>query len=626
MDLMGYSLIMYVCDSYLNLQQIFITMEKWELIENEIKEMIPEIYIITTILLIWMYGTIWSVNVQTKSDSNFNLIKETKYPILIRTMGWLGIQILSIYGLLTMKKPELEGIQMWNGWITDEFTLWGKMLIIISAIATIAISMKYAIESKMNKNEWITIMLLGTWSTTLIITAYDLISIYLAIELQSLGFYVLAAYKRNNEYSTESGLKYFILGAISSGIILYGTALIYGMTGITNYEELTKIIIEETIRTGEFQNTHIENLTIIKGGLIFILIGLLFKMSAVPFHIWTPDVYEGAPTAVTGFFTIVPKMGIIGIMIRTVGYAFYDLIETWQNILLVSAILSMYIGTFGAIKQKKIKRLIAYSGIAHIGYMLIGIGTGTVESIEGVLIYVLGYITISISMFGILLNTSKQKKQGKTDKEWEIMNEGNGSWKYYRYLNILSDIIPSNNDYLKYIHKGNPQGIKMLDENNQEMWENKILLSKKDVKKRWNREEIETEYTKQISDWSGWNKTNPAIAVTLAIILFSNAGIPPLIGFYGKLNVFLAAVENGLYAVAISGILCSVVGAFYAIRLVKIVYYEQKIKEEKWKFYTQINKESAYIIAISTLLTLLFFMEPSLILTKTHEAALSICI
>jgi NADH-quinone oxidoreductase subunit N len=596
-------------------------MQNLEIFQNEFKEVFPELFFIIATLVLLMYGTLYSTSA----------IK--KYPILTKTIGWIGIQILAIEGLLMLKKPETEGIHMWNALITDEFTILIKIIIIISAIATIGISFDYANNQKINKNEWVTLILIGTLAALLLTSAFDLISIYLAVELQSLSFYVLAAYQRNNEFSTEAGLKYFVLGALSSGLLLFGTALIYGLTGLTNFEEITKIImltqentwggtIEETITTGTFQNTTIEHIDLIKIGLMFIIIAFLFKISAVPFHMWAPDVYEGAPTAITAFFAITPKIAILGVFVRTL-YVFYDLIETWQNIIIISAVLSMFIGTFGAIKQKKIKRLIAYSGIAHVGYMLIGIGTGTIESIEAMLIYIIAYIAITITMFGILLSMAKEKIQGTM--KWDIY--GTNKWIYYKKIteDEKQKIAVT---YKKYLEKGNPMADKYKEEQMMGLKDNientlnaipKIKYIGEETKEK------ETEYTKHITDFSTLSKTNPILAMTMGIILFSNAGIPPLAGFYGKLNIFLAAIENGLYFIAIAGVICSVIGAFYSIRLIKIIWYH-KMKEEKWKLYKPISKENGYIITITTFFTLLFFLAPSLIFITTHEAALSLCI
>jgi proton-translocating NADH-quinone oxidoreductase chain N len=577
-------------------------MKNLEIFQNEFKEVFPELFFIIATIIILMYGTLYSTSA----------IK--KYPILTKTIGWIGIQILAIEGLLMIKKPETEGIHMWNAMITDEFTILIKIIIIISAIATIGISFGYMNNQKINKNEWVTLILIGTLSTMLLVSSFDLISMYLAVELQSLAFYVLAAYQRNNEFSTEAGLKYFVLGALSSGLLLFGESIIYGLTGLTNLEEITKIIM--MTQEGTFQNTTIEHIDIIKIGLMFIIVAFLFKISAVPFHMWAPDVYEGAPTAITAFFAITPKIAIIGILVRTL-YAFYDLIETWQNIIIISAVLSMFIGTFGAIKQKKIKRLIAYSGIAHVGYMLIGIGTGTIESIEAMLIYIIAYIVITINMFGILLSVAKEKTQ--ETMKWDIY--GTNKWTYivYKKEEEKETNGEKTGTYIKYLEKGNPIATKYKEEKRQMAEPPKIKYIGEETKEK------ETEYTKHITDFSTLSKTNPILATTMGIILFSNAGIPPLAGFYGKLNIFLAAIENGLYLIAIAGVICSVIGAFYSIRLIKIIWYN-KMKEEKWKLYKPISKENGYIITITTFFTILFFLTPSLVFITTHEAALSLCI
>lgn len=562
--------------------------------QNEIKEVFPELFLIIGIIMVWTHGTLYSASIKHK------------FPILTKTIGWIGIQILIIETLILIGKTRMETKGIWidteelalyGTIIIDEFTMLIKIIVILSAIATIGISFNYIKNKKINKNEWVTLILTATLSSILLVSSFDLISIYLAIELQSLIFYTLAAYNRNNEFSTEAGLKYFILGALSSGLLLFGISIIYGITGITNLEEITKLIMVLT-QGDTFQNTTIKHIDLINIGLILIIIAFLFKIGAVPFHMWTPDVYEGAPTIVTAYFAITPKIAIVGTLIRICLYSFYDLIEIWQNIIITSAILSMFLGTFGAIKQKKIKRLIAYSGIAHIGYILISIGTGTIEAIEAMLIYIIAYIIITINIFGIILIMTKENMEKEEIKE-----------QIYYKKNINQE--NKEKKWIKYLEKGNP------------IWEQEKKIEIPQIKIM--KKEDKIEYIKHLTDFSTLSKTNPILAITMGIILFSNAGIPPLAGFYGKLNIFLTAIENGLYIIAIASIICSVIGAFYSIRLIKIIWYHS-MKEEKWKLYKPINKENGYIITITFFFTILFFLAPSLIFIMTHEAALSLCI
>lgn len=544
---------------------------------------IPEVWGIIGIMIAWVYGTLYNASLKNK------------FPILTRTLAFIGIQILTIEAiiLIGLYNYGIDGKGVIDALIIDGYTVPIKIIIVISAIFSIGISITYIKEKRINKNEWVILTLMGTLSSTLLISSFDLISIYLAIELQSLIFYTLAAYNRNDEFSTEAGLKYFILGALASGILLFGTSIIYGITGITNLEEITKLIMmltENEHIIGNFQNTTIKHIELVSIGLTLVIIAILFKISAVPFHMWAPDVYEGAPLIVTAFFAITPKIAIIGILVRLCLCAFYDMIEIWQDIIILSAILSMFIGTFGAIKQKKMIRLIAYSGIAHIGYILISIGTGTIEAIEAMLIYIIAYVAVVTNILGIILIT---RKDGIKEKEIR--------WVYYR-------VQQEQEQELKWIEKGNPLWSKLR----------KVTIIK---------EERKTEYIKHLTDLSSLSETNPILAITMGIILFSNAGIPPLAGFYGKLNVFLTAIENGLYLIAIASVICSVIGAFYSIRLIKIIWYDtMSMKGKEWKQYEPISRENGYIITTTFLFTITMFLAPSIIFIITHEAAIGLCI
>ena len=387
-----------------------------------------------------------------------------------------------------------------------------KILIVCSALLSVCISLDYVRKQALNAFEYIILLLLATCSMLFLISSADMISMYLAIELQSLCFYVLAAFKRNSEFSTEAGLKYFVLGAFSSGVLLFGCSLIYGFTGITHFSELTKIFS----CTGG--NQHFTGALI---GMIFVAVGFLFKITAVPFHTWAPDVYEGSPTSVTAFFAITPKIAILGLFVRLFESSFYDLnsettvplqlgtanvqsVSTtfhqllsmeltstlpWQKIFLFCSIASMMVGALGAMNQKKIKRLLAYSSIGHVGYFLIGLCCGTVEGIQALLINLIIYLMMTINIFAIILS-------------------------------------PVRRDFVHSVQR-----------------------------------------IKYISDLSVLFKTNPILAITLAINLFSMAGLPPLAGFWGKYYLLFSAFSCELYLVAIVGGLATVLSCGATVRL-----------------------------------------------------------
>ena len=344
------------------------------------------------------------------------------------------------------------------------------------------------------------------------VSSNDLILFYLGLELQSLALYILAAIDRDNARSTEAGLKYFILSALSSGLLLYGCSLLYGFTGSTNFEEINL-------------KTELENTGAIFA-MVFILVGLAFKVSAVPFHMWTPDVYEGSPSSVTSFFAVVPKVAGIAILIRFVQIPFEQLIDQWKNILVFMSLASMILGAVAAIGQTNIKRLIAYSSIGHIGYALAGIATGTVSGYNSSTAYISIYVIMNLGVFGC------------------------------------------------------------------------IFLMKKDGK-----------YCEDIKELAGISKQNPILAISFLIIMFSLAGIPPLAGFFAKFYIFMSVIESGMYTLAIVGLLSTVISAFYYLRIVKIIYFD----EIKKPFDRIKNLGITSTVFLSCSMLALFFLYPSIL-------------
>ena len=344
----------------------------------------------------------------------------------------------------------------------------------------------------------------------IMISSNDLIVFYMGLELQSLALYVLATFNRDQLKSSEAGLKYFVLSALSSGLLLYGCSLIYGFTGSTNFN-----VISTQFNTNEYAITF---------GIVFILVGLAFKISAVPFHMWAPDVYEGSPTSVTLFFTMVPKIAALTVFIRFLYVPFLNLIDQWQMILVFLSIASMLFGAIAAIGQKNLKRLIAYSSISHIGYALAGLATGSNEGIQSSVIYMTIYIIMNLGFFSCLL---------------------------------------------------------MMKRNNI--------------------------YYEQIDDLSGLSKNHPLLSISLLIILFSLAGIPPLAGFFAKFYIFKSVIEQSMYFLAIVGLLSTVVAAFYYLRIIKIMYFD----EEKDSYDKDHNLWLKLSLTVSTILILMYFIFPS---------------
>nr|YP_009490390.1 NADH dehydrogenase subunit 2 [Gracilaria spinulosa]AWH62529.1 NADH dehydrogenase subunit 2 [Gracilaria spinulosa] len=347
---------------------------------------LTETYIICSICLLLMYGVFLST------------YPTLGYPLLSRSFTLLVLQILIFSFFLMFLQVPLNIISWNNFLINDSFTYYAKLIIILTTVSWFLLSFEYLLYEKLNYFEFWILILLAVVAMLFILQAYDLLTIYLAIEFQSLIFYILASINRTSEFSTEAGLKYFILGAFSSAFLLCGSSIVYGLTGLTNLNDLAQFF--SGFLVGE--NFFSYNLIV---GFIFILIALLFKLSAAPFHIWSPDVYEGAPFIVTAFFSILPKLAIIGLLFRFLLYTFYDLIPFWQDIILLSTFLSILIGTFGAFAQQKWKRFLAYSSINHVGFLLLAILSGDLESIASVVFYMLIYIVTMLGMFAFLINT-----------------------------------------------------------------------------------------------------------------------------------------------------------------------------------------------------------------------------
>jgi NADH-quinone oxidoreductase subunit N len=378
-------------------------------------------------------------------------------------------------------------------------------------------------ETNSAKFEYPVLVLLATAGMLMMISANDLIALYLGLELQSLALYVVAAIRRDDVRSSEAGLKYFVLGALSSGMLLYGASLIYGFTGSTSFAS----IAAASKAAGAAQSIGL----II--GLVFLLVGLAFKISAVPFHMWTPDVYEGAPTPVTTFFAAAPKAAAIALTMRVVLGAFPGIEPQWQQVVTALAIASMGLAAFAAIGQTNIKRLLAYSSIGNVGYMLIGLAAASPEGVRGVVIYLVIYVAMTLGAFACVLAMRR------------------------------------------------PEGL-----------------------------------VEDIDELSGLAQTNLGMATVLAILLFSLAGIPPLAGFFAKFYVFVAAVKEGLWPLAVFGVLASVVGAYYYVRIVKVMFFD----EPRAKFLT-VPAKTGVVMAITGLFMLLYVVWPAPLVDAADAAA-----
>ena len=366
---------------------------------------------------------------------------------------------------------------------TDGYAKFSKTIIYLGGIFALILSDRYMNREKLARFEYPILILLAILGMSIMVSATDLIAVYMGIELQSLSLYILATFNRDSRRSTEAGLKYFVLGALSSCLLLYGASLVYGFTGATGFDAIAK--------AGEGSNTI--GLTF---GLVFLVSGLAFKVSAAPFHMWTPDVYEGSPTPVTAFFAAAPKFAGMALFARIMVEAFPSIIDQWQQVLVLISILSMLVGAFSAIVQTNIKRLMAYSSIGHMGYALMGVAAGTEQGVKAVLIYMSIYMIMTLGTFACILAMRR------------------------------------------------PEGM-----------------------------------AENISDLSGLSRTQQGLAVMFTIFLFALMGLPPFLGFFGKFYVFMAAVDSGLYLLAIVGALASAVAAFYYLSIVRTIWMGEPAPE-----------------------------------------------
>tara|TARA_B100000674_G_scaffold447505_2_gene415201 strand:+ start:6250 stop:7599 length:1350 start_codon:yes stop_codon:yes gene_type:complete len=432
--------------------------------------------------------------------NSFNLIFNLTSLIIIVTVS------------IILTSPSNEEKIFLESFTRDAFSNYFKILILISSLFVLNSSKNFIIDNKLNKFEYPIIVLLSILGMFFMVSSNDLILFYLGLELQSLSLYILASIDRDNLRSTESGIKYFVLSALSSGLLLYGCSLLYGFTGSTNFEVIASQLNKEN-----------EGAVF---AMVFILVGLAFKVSAVPFHMWTPDVYEGAPTSITSYFAVVPKVAGLALLIKFMFVPFSNILLEWQTIIIFISIASMILGAVAAMIQKNFKRLLAYSSIGHIGYALAGVATGAIPGYQSAIVYISIYVIMNIGAFSCL------------------------------------------------------------------------YLLKKDG-----------QYKENISDLSGISKKNPLLAISLLIILFSLAGVPPLGGFFAKFYVFVAVLEKEMYTLAIIGLLTTVMSAFYYLKIIKTIYFDDNFI----KFETTKNKTAQASVFASCVILITFFLYPSVL-------------
>jgi NADH-quinone oxidoreductase subunit N len=437
-----------------------------------------------------------------------------------------GIAILSIIALVLVALVVPagtggRGLAFGGLFVVDGFAIYGKLMVLLSAALTLVMSINWLQREQLEHFEYPVLVLFATLGMMMMISANNLLSLYLGLELQSLALYVLAAYQRDSGRATEAGLKYFALSSLASGLLLYGSSLVYGFAGTTGFDALAHAFTQG-VPVG---------VTI---GMVFVIAGLAFKISAVPFHMWTPDVYEGAPTPVTAFFAVAPKIAALFLLIRVLVGPFGALADQWQQVIVFISVASMFVGGFAAIVQRNIKRLMAYSSISHIGYALIGLAVGDQVGIRGVLVYLAIYLFMNAGTFAVIL---AMRQKGR-------LLEG-------------------------------------------------------------------------IDDLAGLSRTHPPMAAALAIFMFSMAGIPPMAGFWAKLYIFMAAIDKGFVGLAVIGVLTSVVSAYYYLRIIKVMYFDEPVEV----LDRGVSKGLAVVMYVSAVLIVVFTFGPAPLVSSAGSAA-----
>ena len=462
---------------------------------------LPEIVLACCAMAILIFGVL------RRGDSTF-----------VCTMLSLGA--LALTAVLAMSTAHGSGYR--GLFAVDGFAAFMKVLILVGAGLSAVLALDSDKRHGIGRFEFPVLILLSTCGMMTMASATSLMTLYVGLELQSLAMYVMCAFARDDVRSTESGLKFFVLGALASGLLLYGISLAYGFSGSMGFAEIRRTLLDPAAAS--------PGLVV---GVVFIVAGLAFKLSAVPFHMWTPDVYEGAPTPVTAFMSMAPKVAAVALMLRVLEVPFGTVTGQWTGIITLVSIASMLLGSLAAIGQTNIKRLMAYSSIGHMGYALVGLAVGTQEGIRGVLVYMVTYVFMSAGVFACIVAMSR---------------------------------------------RGRP--------------------------------------LEAISDLSGLARTDPLLALAMGVFMFSMAGIPPFSGFFGKLYVFLPAVQAGYWALAVIGVLTSVVGAYYYLRIVKVMYFDPAEPA-----FDPRPASLSFVAGVGALVTTLFFVFPAPVVAAAQSAA-----
>lgn len=441
-----------------------------------------------------------------------------------RLVSYLASGVLVVTSGLVIAQSGPRAFAFNGLFVMDGFAIFMDVLVLLGTASVLLIGQGFNQRERLDRFEYPVLMVLAAVGMLMMVSANDLISLYMGMETQSLALYVLAASRRNMGSSSEAGLKYFVLGALASGLLLFGASLIYGFTGATNFTKIAQVLSQE----------HHANMGVVIG-VVFVIAGLAFKVAAVPFHMWAPDVYEGSPTPVTAFFAAAPKVAAIALLLRVLVEPFGAVGDQWRQIIMFMSVVSMLIGSLGAIQQTNIKRLLAYGSIGHVGYLLLGLAAGNEAAVRGILVYIAIYVVMTVGAFAVIL---AMRHQGR----------------------MVEDL----------------------------------------------------------AHFAGLSRTHPMLALAMAMFMFSMAGVPPLAGFFGKMYVFLSAIEVGLYTFAVIGVLTTVIAAYYYLRIVKLMYFDEPPDEI---IDAQDDRMIAVVVTVAAVFNLMFFLFPVPIINGATNAA-----
>jgi NADH-quinone oxidoreductase subunit N len=563
---------------------------------------LPEWFLLFSLVALLMHG-VW-----------FSTSPFLNYPSMVTNTLHHSLFILAVtLWLVSARFESFPSFLLFrSNLIYDDFSMKVSFLLVLSTIICLIISITYLAKEKINLFEYVIFTLLSCLGGCWLVASYDFFTMYLTIELLSLPLYGLASIKSRSLLSTEAGLKYFILGAFSSGVFLFGVSLIYLATGSLSFSEIGQLFAGVNVNMFLSGDTHsLSYIAAFLIGMLLVMIGLMFKLTAVPFHMWAPDVYEGAPTPVTAYFSTVPKLAVFAVTVRIFYVTFFDISLEWQKAITLCAIGSMILGTLGAMVQKlDLKRLLAYSAIGNAGYMLLGISAGNLEGLQGLLLFAVIYLVMSINAFATILtlrsSISTAEGLSQSTFHWE-QDHSNARALFYQNSNEV--VVPLKGSNVATSSLQSDQ--RSLD---QEAWLQGAYIPRQLALGSQN----SLGNLKGILQFRTISKTNPLLAITIAFMFFSMAGVPPLAGFLGKMYLFFAAVNGGLYLAVFVAIITNVIGSFYYIRCIKLAYFDGS---KEWTSLESPSASLSLILGASILFLSFFFLYPSTAILWVSNAA-----